>query len=190
LANWSEWKTGYFVEAARQLGGPALGMAMLAASTLAVASLSNSTILSTTRLPFAMAQDGLLPRWLARLHPRYATPARAIALSTVVYSALAVTNVVDLVAIYIWTRIATSLLTLLSAWRLRFLMPDAPRTFRIPGGRAGLAYVVIFPAVLCGVGLYYSEPIAFQYSPWLLASGPVAYLVFRSLTRRSKMPEV
>ena len=184
LGNWSEWKTGYFIEAARQLGGPALGVAMLVASTIAVASLSNSTILSTTRLPFAMAQDGLLPQWLARPHPRYATPARAIALSTVVYCALAVTNVVDLVAIYIWTRIATSLLTILAAWRLRYSMPGAPRSFRIPCGRWGLAYVVIFPVLLCGVGVYYSDPIAFRYSPWLLAAGPVAYVVFRGLLHR------
>lgn len=181
LGNWSEWKTGYFVEAAKEIGGPALGAAMLAASIIAVASLSNSTILSTTRMPFAMAEDGYLPRWLAKVHPRYGTPARAIVFSTVIYCAVAVTNVVDLVAIYIWTRMATSLLTLFAAWQLRRKMPAAPRSFLIPGGKLGLAYVVILPTLLCGVGVYYSDPIAYKYSPWLLAAGPVAYLLIRRL---------
>jgi len=179
LANWSEWKTGYMVSAAQQLGGPALGVAMAAASGIAVASLSNSTILSTTRLPFAMAEDGYLPRWLAGVHPRYATPARAIVVSTIIYCALAVGAVVDLVAIYVWLRIATSLLTLYAAWQLRRKMPDAPRSFRIPAGRLGLAYVALTPTLLCALGVYYSDPIAFQYSPWMLAAGPVAYLILR-----------
>jgi len=185
LGNWAEWKTGYFVTAARELGGPALGVAMLVASIIAVASLSNSTILSTTRMPFAMAQDGYLPRWLAAVHPRYGTPARAIAFSTVIYCLLAVRNVVDLVAIYIWLRIATSLLTLYAAWRLRRRMPDAPRTFRIPGGRLGLVYVTAVPTALCVLGVYYSAPIAVRYAPWLLLAGPVAYLFLR---RRSPPP--
>jgi amino acid transporter len=179
LGNWSEWKTGYLVTAARTLGGEPLGAALLVASTLAVASLSNSTILSTTRLPFAMAQDGYLPRWLAGVHPRYGTPARAIVVSAVIYCTLAFRTVVDLVAIYIWLRIATSLLTLYAAWQLRRLRPEAPRAFRIPGGTLGLLYVTVVPTALCALGLYYSAPVAYQYAPWLLLAGPVAYLVLR-----------
>jgi len=182
LGNWAEWKTGYMVRAAQQLGGPALGVAMLGASIIAVASLSNSTILSTTRIPFAMAQDGYLPRWLATVHPRHGTPARAIAFSTVIYCLLAVRSVVDLVAIYIWLRIATSLLTLYAVWRLRRKMPAAPRTFRIPGGAPGLVYVTLVPTLLCAVGLYYSAPVAYKYSPWLLLAGPVAYVWLRRAT--------
>ncbi|MCI0403734.1 MAG: APC family permease [Acidobacteria bacterium] len=177
LGNWSEWKTGYLVEAAARIGGHPLGVALLAGSIIAVASLSNSTILSTTRMPFAMGQDGFLPRWLAAVHPRYGTPARAIVFSTVVYCVLAVTSVVGLVAIYLWLRIATSLLTLYSVWRLRAKMPEAPRRFRVPGGTLGLVYVVLMPTLLCAVGIYYSDPIAYRYSPWLLLAGPLAYFL-------------
>lgn len=179
LGNWQEWKTGYLVTAAERIGGPALGVAMLVASIIAIASLSNSTVLSTSRVPYAMAEDGFLPAGLGALHPRYRTPRNAIVFSLVVCGALVVTNVVQLIAIYIWTRIATSVLTVLAAWRLRRVRPDAPRGFRIPGGGWGLGYVVIAPLVLCGVGVWYSDPIAVRYSPWLLASGPVAYLLLR-----------
>jgi amino acid transporter len=183
LGNWQEWKTGYIVTAARLVGGPGMGVAMLVASAIATASLSNSTILSTTRIPYAMAEDGYLPRWLATLHPRYCTPARAILFLLVICSALAMTNVVELVAVYIWTRIATSVLTLLALWQLRRTMPEIPRSFRIPGGKTGLAYVVIAPILLCGVALRYSDPVAVRFSPWLLLSGPAAYWVFRRVFR-------
>ncbi len=179
LGNWKEWNTGYMVTASRQIGGEALGAAMLLASIIATASLSNSTILYTTRIPAAMAEDGYLPAWLAKIHPRFGTPARAIGFSTIVYCTLARFRVVDLVNIYIWARIATSLLTLLAAWQLRRKRPDAPRRFHIPGGTAGLIYVILFPAILCGVKVYYSEPFVFHWAPWLLAAGPVAYVILR-----------
>ena len=179
LGNWQDWQTGYIVTAARSIGGESLGIAMLVASIVATAALSNSTILYTTRIPAAMAEDGYLPAWLGRIHPRYGTPARAIAFSALVYCVLAKFRVVDLVNIYIWTRIATSLLTLLAAWRLRIRRPLAPRQFRIPGGAAGMAYILIFPAILCGIKIYYSEPFVMRWAPWLLASGPMAYILLR-----------
>ena len=107
---------------------------MLIGSIIGTAALSNSTILYTTRIPAAMAEDGYLPAWLGTLHARYGTPARAIAVSTVIYCILAKFRVVDLVNVYIWTRIATSMLTLLAAWKMRRKTPNAPRMFRIPGG--------------------------------------------------------
>lgn len=180
LQNWQQWQTGYIVQAARELGGTPLGVAMLVASILGVASLANSTILYTTRIPAAMAEDGYLPRWLARLHPRYRTPARAIVVSSAIYCLLAGWPVVELVNVYIWTRIATSLLTLLAVWRLRRKWPSIERPFRIPGGRLGLVYVIALPALLCGLKLASSEPYVLRWAPCLLASGPLAYWLLRS----------
>ena len=179
LGNWQAWQTGYIVTASRMVGGEALGVAMLIGSLIGTLALSNSTILYTTRIPAAMAEDGFLPEWLGKIHSRYGTPARAIAVSAVVYCALARFKLVDLVNIYIWTRIATSLLTVTAAWSLHRKMPGAPRMFRIPGGRIGLAYVVLFPAILCAIKMYYSEPFVLHYGPLLLATGPVAYVILR-----------
>ncbi len=179
LGNWQDWHTGYIVTASRLVGGPALGAAMLGASILGVASLSNSTILYTTRIPAAMAEDGYLPRWLSGIHSRYGTPARAIVVSAVIYCILAGWPVVNLVNVYIWTRIATSLLTVLAAWRLRRKWPHVKRRFRIPWGGLGLAYVVLPVAALCAVKMAGSEPYVFRWAPVLLAGGPVAYAIFR-----------
>ena len=178
LGNWRQWETGYIVTASRLVGGEALGAAMLVASLIGVLSLSNSTILYTTRIPATMAEDGYLPAWLGKLS-RFGTPTRAIAISAVVYCVLAKYRVEDLVNIYIWTRIATSLLTVLAAWRMRAKAPNARRQFRIPGGLGGILYIVIFPVLLCAVKVYYSEPFVFRWAPWLLATGPVAYVILR-----------
>src|SRR6058998_1591188 len=160
-----------------------IGEVILIASIIGTASLSNSTILYTTRIPATMAEDGYLPSWLGKIHPKYGTPARAIAVSTLIYCLLAGTKVVDLVNVYIWTRIATSMLTLLAAWGLRRKMANAPRSFRIPGGTVGLAATIILPAILCGIKIYNSEPYVFRYAPWLLAGGPVAYVILRYVFR-------
>ena len=179
LGNWQEWRTDYIVTASRLIGGPVLGAAMLIAAMIGTLSLSNSTILYTTRIPATMAEDGYLPAWLGKIHARFGTPARAIFVSLLVYCILAKYPVEDLVNIYIWTRIATTLLTLLAAWQMRRKLPNAKRSFLIPGGKAGLAYILIFPAILCAVKVAQSEDYVWKYAPWLLASGPVAYAILR-----------
>jgi amino acid transporter len=188
LNNWGNWETGYIVTASRLIGGRALGATMLIASLIGVLSLSNSTILYTTRIPATMAEDGYFPSWLGRLS-RFGTPSRAIAISAAVYCILAKYRVEDLVNIYIWTRIATSLLTVFAAWRMRAKAPKAYRSFRIPGGVGGILYIAIFPVLLCALKVYYSEPFVFRWAPWLLASGPVAYVVLRWGLGRTPVPQ-
>jgi hypothetical protein len=82
------------------------------------------------------------------------------------------------------------MLTLLAAWQLRRKMPDAHRPFRIPGGKAGLVYMIVLPAMLCAVKVYYGEPYVWRWAPWLLATGPAAYLVFRYVFRLLPSPWV
>jgi len=177
LGNWGQWNTRYFVDAAQAIGGTSLGIAMtLAAAITSVAAL-NSTILATTRIPFAMAQDGYLPGLLTRLHPRYATPWMAIGFSAMIYSLFAVQTLTQLISLYIWLRIATSVLTFLAAWQLRRKMPDLTRPFRIPGGRKGLIYAVGAPLIASGVALLGSDNFAARWGPVALLIGPVAYLL-------------
>jgi APA family basic amino acid/polyamine antiporter len=49
-------------------------------------------VLAGPRVYYAMAQDGLLFRWFAELHPRYGTPHRAIVLQAIWSSALVATG--------------------------------------------------------------------------------------------------
>ena len=179
LGNWQQWTTGYFPVAAVLIGGAWLGSWMTIAAILCDVALLNSTVLTSTRMPFAMAEDGYLPNFLARKHPKYGTPAVAITASAVIYAALAFHTLGQLISIYLWLRCATTILTLLSAWGMRRKYPDLARPFRIPGGTIGLWAAILVPAAMTYVALRYSDPIAQKWGPVALLAGLVVYGVVR-----------
>jgi hypothetical protein len=84
--------------------------------------------------------------------------------------------------VYIWLRSATTVLTVLSAWKLRRTRPEMPRAFVIPGGRIGLLYVVAAPVVMALVALLGSDRFALIGGAIAIVLGPVAYRIvaFRS----------
>ncbi|HSB76927.1 MAG TPA: APC family permease [Terriglobales bacterium] len=184
LGNWQAWETGYIVQAARLLSGPGLETAMFAAAAVCTFVLLESTVLAATRLPFTMAEDGYFHSALARLHPRLGTPARAILLSVFICAALAFLSVTRLIAIYAWLRVATSVMTLLSLWKLRRSAPQLPRRFRVPGGRLGLAAVVFLPILFFAWALMNSDPQSRLWGPLCLLAGPGAYLLASGRLRR------
>src|SRR5581483_10341802 len=177
LGHWEQWHDGYFAQAARLIGGPWLGLAMTLAGTAMSLSILNAMVLSTTRMPFAMAEDGYLSPALARTHSKYGTPWLAILLSSGFYCLVAWHSLSQLISVYIWLRIATSVMTVLSAWQLRKTRPELQRAFRIPWGKKGLAYAVIAPLLMSGIAMIASDKFALKWGPVALVLGPAAYLV-------------
>jgi amino acid transporter len=181
LGDWQKWHTGYFSDAAQLIGGPWLGFAMTIAAMVANLSLLNATVLTSTRMPSTMSEDGYLPAAFSARHPRYGTPWIAIIASSIVYVLLAQKTMVQLLTVYVWLRIGVTILTVLSSWRLRKTRPDLVRPFRIPWGRGGLLYVVIAPFVMSVAALVFSDPFARRWGPLPVLLGPVMYFVFRKL---------
>ena len=71
----SAWPTGYVVRNTMGLAGIiVLGVAMFCA----VVSGMNAFYISTSRLMYAMAKEGSLPKWFEHLSPKYGTPSNAI----------------------------------------------------------------------------------------------------------------
>jgi amino acid transporter len=175
LGNWQVWETGYMVTAARLVGGTGLGAAMFAAAAIANFILLESTMLSVTRIPLTMAEDGYFHPRLAQVNPRFGTPALSILLTAVFCASLAVFTVPQLIAVYAWSRIATSTLTLISFWQMRRKYPDLPRSFRVAGGTLGALAIVILPMLLFAWALLYSDPSTRLWGTLSLVSGPVAY---------------
>jgi amino acid transporter len=179
LGNWQQWHTGYFSDAAQLIGGPWLGFAMTVAAMITNVSLLNATVLTSTRMPSTMAEDGYLPAALSARHPHYGTPWIAIMASSILSGLLAQNTIVQLLTVYVWLRIGVTILTVLSSWRLRKTQRDLPRPFRIPWGRAGLLYVVIAPLAMSVVALVGSDSFARRWGPVPVLLGPIMYFVFR-----------
>jgi amino acid transporter len=180
---WQNWHTGFFSDAAKMIGGQWLGTWMMLAAMVGNVALLNSTVLTTTRMPFAMAEDGYLPAALTRKHSRYGTPWLAILISAIIYALLAWQSLGQLISVYIWLRSATTVLTVLSAWKLRRTRPEMPRTFVIPGGRIGLLYVVLAPVVMAILALLGSDRFALIGGATAMVLGPAVYGVIALKSR-------
>ena len=177
--NWENWHAGFFSQAARIIGGPWLGAGMALAAMLGNVALLNSTILTTTRMPFALAEDGYLPASLTGKHPRYGTPHCAIVASAAIYALLSWQSLTHLISVYIWLRSATTVLTVLSGWKLRPTRPEWPRSFVVPGGSTGLLYVVWAPVLMAIVALLGGDLYATIGGAVSLLLGPLVYLLVR-----------
>ncbi|MGB6309692.1 MAG: amino acid permease [Steroidobacteraceae bacterium] len=117
----------------RFLGPMAVSMTAIALMVSSFGSLQSS-VLSSSRIPFAMARDGLFFRSLARLSPRSNVPARAILAQAVWASILAVSGSYDtltdsvIFASWLFYGLVTA-----SLFVFRKSMPDAPRPYRAFG---------------------------------------------------------
>ncbi len=179
LGDWQKWHTGYFSNAAQLLGGPWLAIPITIAAMIGNVSLLNATVLTSTRMPSTMAEDGYLPPMFSARHPRYGTPWVAIIASSIVYVLLAQKTMVQLLTVYVWLRIGVTILTVLSSWRLRNTKRDIPRPFRIPWSRAGLFYVVGAPLAMSVVALVGSDPFARKWGPVPVLLALPMYFVIR-----------
>ena len=91
-------------------------------------------MLAVPRALFAFARDGILPRRLANVHPRFHTPWIAIVAQSALAWVLAVTNNFEALAII--ANVSAALVYLgcaAAAWKLR-RVPPQPGAFRVPGG--------------------------------------------------------
>ena len=70
-------------DAAQAMAGPRGGAAISALVILSAVGVLNGVILAGPRTYFAMADEGLAFGWMARIHPRFRTPHRAIVIQAV-----------------------------------------------------------------------------------------------------------
>jgi len=99
---WSEWTTGVLPVIARSIGGDWLGHAVAAGAVLSTAGLFTSLLLTNSRLPYVMARDHVLPRWLGAVDPTFGTPWTAVVVSAALYAAVAGLSVKGLIVLNVW----------------------------------------------------------------------------------------
>jgi amino acid transporter len=142
------WTTGSWVQVAAALGGRWLGLAVVAGGMICGLGMTNALVLSYTRVPFAMAQDGYLPAAFLRVHPKTGAPWVSILACAVAWTVCLPLGFERLVLIDIILYGVALLLEFVALVVLRLREPDLPRRFRAPGGIAGAAALGIGPAAL------------------------------------------
>jgi amino acid transporter len=115
------------------------GVAMISAGFMISAfGYLSGMMLAVPRALFAFARDGILPRSLGAVHPRFHTPWVAIVVQSTICWALAVLNSFETLAII--ANVSAALIYIAcaaAAWKLmRRTAPAKEESFRIPGGVA------------------------------------------------------
>ncbi len=118
--------------------GAAGALIISAGSAISMTGNNMGQILNGSRTIFALAENGDLPRWFARVHPRYQTPSNAILFTAVVALALALTgSFVALAAVSAIARLVMYLAVCASTLVLRNRVPAGdvgPAQFTVAGG--------------------------------------------------------
>jgi amino acid transporter len=148
--------------------------------------------LGGTRVPFAMAEDGMMPKFMVKVHPKYGTPWVAILVCAVIFSIFSLSAFAALVVIDVFLNMLVLMAEFFALWKLRFSMPDLPRK-EVPGGYFGLALVTLAPLSIILLAIYsqYVEE-GFKSIGWALAAmaiGAVLYFPLRKWVK-SGVPDV
>ena len=144
--DWQRWQTGQWPVAAATVGGPWLAQAVLAGAVTASAGLFLSLVLTNSRLPYVLAVQGQLPRWLAAIHARTGVPWAAVLVSSAGYSLFALASFKDLIVLNVWLYSLTLLLELAAFVALRLREPSLARPWRVGGGPLGLWLTAAVPS--------------------------------------------
>jgi basic amino acid/polyamine antiporter, APA family len=127
----------FAAQAGEVLFGRAGGVVFSLGVVLAVFGCLAAVVMSAPRVYFAMARDGLFIRSVAALHPRYETPALAIALQALLASILVLAGSFnEIMSYFVFVVIVFIALTVLALFKLRrtrardggFLTPGYPVT--------------------------------------------------------------
>jgi amino acid transporter len=142
------WQTGSWVDAATAVGGRWLGVAVVVGGVVCAIGMFNALVLSYSRLPVVLAEDGLLPRWLARRNARTGVPAAAVVACAAAYALALGLGFVRLVELDVMLYGLSLILEFVALAVLRVREPHLPRPFRIPGGLAGAVALGVPPTAL------------------------------------------
>jgi len=180
------WETGSWADIAGLLGGPLLRVGLVLGGMISAFGMFNALVMSYSRLPLAMAQDGMLPSVFGRLNRRRA-PWVAIVVCAIGWAMCLGLGFERLVTIDILLYGSSLLLEFVALVALRIREPELPRAFRVPGGMFGAIAVGITPTLLLGFSVVRSETeqvlgmSALAFGVLLIVAGVVAYSLNHAL---------
>ncbi|MFZ2086888.1 MAG: APC family permease, partial [Candidatus Sulfotelmatobacter sp.] len=177
------WETGSWADIAGLLGGPLLRIGVVLGGIISAFGMFNALVMSYSRLPLAMAQDGMLPGIFAKLQKKSRAPWVAIIALAMGWAMCLGLGFARLVTLDILLYGFSLMLEFIALAVLRFREPELARPFRVPGGLFGAIAIGIPPMLLLGFSIIRSEHeqvwnmSSFEFGMILIAAGFLAYAV-------------
>ncbi len=162
-----------------------LSIIIAIAAVIGVTSVLFAFMLGAARIWFALARDGLLPAWFAKVSPRFGTPARPTIIlglfTAIVAGLLPIGEVAELVNI---GTLSAFIIICASIMVLRVRRPELQRNFRTPAVWFTAPLGIVFSAVL----IYGLPWITYERFVIWMVLGCVIYFAYGM--RHSKLEQV
>ena len=173
-------------ETVRVFAGARAAAWITAAMVVSAFTTLNSSVLTGSRVPYAMARDGLFFRVADGIHPRFHTPSGAIAFQAVLSCIMVLTGKFeDLFSLFIFAQWIFYALTVASVYGSRRKEPDLLRPYRTWGYPAVPA-IFVAGAFALTVNLWMQRPGRSTIGLLLILAGLPFYLQW---TRRLQSNE-
>jgi len=176
---------------------PRLGIAVAVGGVITGIGMFNALVMSYSRLPMAMAEDGMLPNWIAKKNGRD-TPWVSVLLCGLAWALALKLPFEKLISIDLVLYGTSLLLEFVALAVLRWREPNLVRPFKA-GGLAFACSLGIGPAAAIGYALYVSRTEEVKFGNSSISSlmfslavgllGPIFYWL-TALPRLRRMPAV
>ena len=190
----NSFSTGDWMTAAAAIGGPLLGLAVVAGGAINGFGMFNALVLSYTRLPMAMAEDGILPRVIARRNNR-GVPWVSVLLCGLAWALALKLPFERLISIDLILYGTSLLLEFVALIVLRIREPELERPFKA-GNLVFACSLAVGPAALIAYALYASRnervlgsTSALLFSVAVALLGPVLYWLTVAQPARRRLAE-
>src|SRR5437867_3140375 len=158
------------------------------ANLIATLGSHNGIVLTAARVPYAMARDGVLPRWLAGVHPRFLTPVPSLAVQAVIAIALTFTGTYNQLFTYvIFAEFVSYAAGCGAVIRLRHGAPGLARPYRTWGYPVTPIVFIAFAAWLVGNTIA-EQPRDAGIGTALILAGLPFYYWWRRVAIRPPIP--
>jgi amino acid transporter len=178
----SAWETGSWADTAGMVSGPVLQVLLVLGGMISAFGMFNALVMSYSRLPLAMAQDGLLPRIFGWRHPRTRAPWVAIVVLAIGWALCLGLGFERLVTLDILIYGLSLALEFAALAVLRFREPELRRGFKVPGGIFGAVAIGVAPVLMLGFSIVRGEServwgmSSLVFAVLILAAGTIGYV--------------
>jgi amino acid transporter len=180
----AQFSTGAWADAAREVVGPWLALCVVLGGTINGFGMFNALMMSYTRVPYALAEEGLLPEVLTR-KTAAGVPWVSVVLCSAAWALALRLSFERLISIDLVLYGAALILEFVALVVLRVKEPEMVRPFRVPGGLWGAVAVGVGPTLLIGFALWAARGErlaglpALGFAAMVAVAGPMVYWLAR-----------